>query len=71
MKGMITEFKCSLCDGYMTFYPDKEGGDFKSPGRIQCDNPEPCIQGCHENPFGHGVNAKEAYEISKLKFRKP
>jgi hypothetical protein len=67
---ITTDLKCSLCGGNMTFYPDTEGGDLKSPGRIQCDNPEPCIPGCRENPFGHGANAKEAHEISKQKFRK-
>jgi hypothetical protein len=69
MNGMITEFKCSLCDGYMTFYPDKEGGDFKAPGTVKCDNP--CDPQCKENVFGHGSNAKDAYEISKQKFPKP
>ena len=69
MKGMITDMQCSLCGGYMTFYPDTEGGDFKSPGRIQCDNP--CDPQCHESVKGHGVNAKEAYETSKILYRKP
>ena len=69
MKGMITDMQCSLCGGYMTFYPDTEGGDFKSPGRIQCDNP--CDPQCHESVKGHGLNAKEAYETSKILYRKP
>lgn len=62
-----TEFKCSICGGFMNYYPDKEGGDLKSPGRIQCDNNTTCPTG--ENPFGHSGNAKDAYEISIQKFR--
>lgn len=63
------EFKCPLCDGQMTVYPDAPNIYGKSVGvRVQCDNP--CDPQCHENPYGHGANAKEAYATAKDKFRK-
>ena len=65
---IVTELKCSLCGGILSFYPDKEGGELKHPGMIRCDNP--CDPQCHENPFGHGDNAKEAHSTLCQKFRK-
>lgn len=57
-----------MCNGFMSFYPDKEGGDLKGPGTIKCDNGSLCPS--TEEPYGHGSNAKDAYEVSKQKFRK-
>ncbi len=69
------EFKCPLCGGLMTVYPDEPKGEksgSKSPRvvgvRVQCDNP--CDPQCHENVYGHGGNAKEAYAIAVQKFQK-
>lgn len=56
------EFLCSLCGGLMTVKPDATGVT------VVCLNP--CDPHCHENVYGHGKNAKEAWEVSKEKFRK-
>ena len=56
------EFLCSLCGGVMTVIPTATGV------RVQCNNP--CIPTCHENVFGHGKNAKEAWETACEKYRK-
>jgi hypothetical protein len=56
------EFPCPLCKGPMTVIPDATGI------MVKCFNPEPCIPGCCENPFGHGKNAKDAYDTAKQKF---
>lgn len=34
----------------------------------KCHNP--CDPQCHETVFGHGKNAKDAWETAKEKFRK-
>jgi hypothetical protein len=60
--GMTETFKCSLCGGEMTVRPDGDGGGFT----VICLNP--CDSLCHENVFGHGKTAKEAWEVSKEKF---
>lgn len=56
------DFKCSLCGGIMTVKPDASGVT------VICMNP--CLPTCHENVYGHGKNAKDAWEVSKEKFRK-
>ena len=56
-------YPCPLCDGPMTVTPDATGVT------VTCWNP--CDPLCHENPFGHGKTAKEAYDTAKEKFRKP
>lgn len=58
----IEDFLCSLCGGKMTVKPDATGVT------VICLNP--CDPMCHENVFGHGKNAKDAWEVSKEKFRK-
>jgi hypothetical protein len=35
---------------------------------VTCFNP--CVSTCHENVFGHGKTAKEAWETSKLKYQR-
>ena len=65
---MITEFKCSLCNGLMYFFPDREGGDLKTPGMVICKNA--CDPHCKENVYGHSNSAKDAYIIACQKFRK-
>lgn len=59
---MTNEFPCNLCGGPMTVTPDSTGV------MVKCFNP--CLDTCHENVFGHGKTAKEAWEISKLKYPK-
>ena len=56
-------FLCNYCKGVMTVRPDATGVT------VICLNP--CLETCHENVFGHGKNAREAWEISNEKFRKP
>lgn len=56
------DFPCSLCGGQMTVIPDRTGV------MVKCYNP--CDPGCHENVFGHGRNAREAWEVSTEKYRK-
>jgi hypothetical protein len=57
----------------MTAYPDapieKTGSrDSRVFGvRMQCDNP--CDPQCHENVYGHGGTAKEAYAVACDKFK--
>jgi hypothetical protein len=59
----------------MTAYPDapseKTGSrDARVFGvRLQCDNP--CDSQCHENVYGHGSSATDAYEIACEKFHRP
>lgn len=55
-------YKCPLCDGPMTITKDESGVWAK------CHNP--CDPQCHETVFGHGKNAKDAWETAKEKFRK-
>ena len=62
------ELKCSLCEGPLHVFPDREGDD-KHGVTIICLN-KPCDPKCHENPCGHGENPKEAYEVLKQKYRK-
>ena len=57
-------YPCNLCGGPMTVIPDATGV------MVKCYNPLPCIPGCNENPYGHGKNAKDAWETSKEKFYK-
>lgn len=72
----ITEFKCPLCGGAMTAYPDAPKGE-KSGSRdsrvfgvrLQCDNP--CDPQVHESVYGHGGNEKEAYATACQKYIKP
>ena len=54
-------YPCPLCKGPMTELPDATGV------MVKCFN-EPCDAQCHENPFGHGKNAKDAYDTAKDKF---
>lgn len=61
-----TELPCSLCGGPLTAFPD-DGVNVNKGVTLRCDN-NPCP--CHENPFGHGDNLKEAHEILKQKYRK-
>ena len=68
------EFKCPLCSGLMTVYPDAPLEDTSSKRdvrvfgfRVQCDNP--CDPQCHENVYGHGGTAKEAYATACEKFK--
>ena len=62
------ELQCSLCGGPLSCFPDKEG-DEKNGVTVICFN-KPCDPKCYENPFGHGDNPKEAYEILKQKFKR-
>ena len=55
------EFPCPLCKGPMTVIPDATGV------MVKCYS-EPCDTQCHENPFGHGKTAKDAYDTAKQKF---
>src|ERR1017187_8088562 len=55
-------YPCPLCDGPMTVTPDATGV------MVKCFNP--CDPQCHENPFGHGRTAKDAYDTAKQKFQK-
>lgn len=57
---MTETFKCSLCGGEMTVKPDDTGVT------VICLNP--CDPLCHENVYGHGKTAKEAWEVSKEKY---
>jgi len=57
-------YPCNLCGGPMTVIPDATGV------MVKCFNPLPCIPGCNENPYGHGRNARDAWETSKEKFYK-
>jgi hypothetical protein len=57
------EYPCPLCGLPMTVTPDSTGV------MVMCLN-LPCDPQCHENPFGHGKNAKDAWETAKEKFRK-
>ena len=56
-------FPCPLCEGPMTVIPDATGV------MVKCYN-ELCDPQCHENPFGHGSKAKDAYETACQKYRK-
>ena len=58
------EFLCPLCEGPMIVTPDSEGVT------VICIN-IPCDPQCHENVFGHGRNAQDAYKIAKDKFQAP
>jgi hypothetical protein len=53
-------YLCPLCKGVMTILQTGTGI------KVRCDNP--CLPTCHENVFGHGKNAKEAWQIAKEKF---
>lgn len=55
-------YPCPLCKGPMVVIPDDTGV------MVKCYNPLPCIPGCNENPYGHGKNAKDAWEIAGEKF---
>jgi hypothetical protein len=57
-------YPCPLCQGPMTETPDATGV------MVKCFN-EPCDPQCKENVFGHGKNAKDAYDIAKQKFPTP
>jgi len=63
-----TEYKCTLCDRPLTAYPD-DGVNLNKGVTLHCDGE--CIPTCHESPFGHGQNPKEAYEILKQKYHLP
>ena len=62
-----TNLKCSLCDGPLTAYPD-DGKNVNRGVTVICLNP--CLATCHESPFGHAGNVKEAYDTLCHKFRK-
>ena len=47
-------FPCPLCEGPMSETTDDTGV------MLKCFN-TPCDPMCHENPYGHGKNAKDAY----------
>lgn len=55
-------YPCPLCQGPMTVTITGTGV------MVKCYN-NPCDPQCHENPYGHGRNAKDAYEVAKQKFR--
>ena len=59
-----TTYPCPLCNVAMTITPDATGVMAK------CFS-ETCDPQCKENVFGHGKNAKDAWEVAKQKFRKP
>ena len=65
MTNNTEAFKCSLCGGSMEVRTDADGLGVT----VICLNP--CDPLCHENVFGHGKTAKEAWEISKEKFHAP
>ena len=54
------EFPCPLCKGPMTVTPDTTGVT------VMCLNRNTCPS--TEEPYGHGKNSKDAYEIAKQKF---
>jgi hypothetical protein len=54
-------YPCPLCKGPMTEIPDATGV------MVKCFN-EPCDPQCHENPYGYGINVKEAHKIACQKF---
>ncbi len=60
MKNEIM-YPCPLCENEMTVKPDTTGV------MVICENE--CLPTCHENVFGHGKTAKEAWTVSKEKFR--
>ena len=62
-----TAFKCPLCAGPLTAYPD-DGVNLNGGVTLRCDGP--CDPDCHESPFGHSENPKAAYEILKQKYQK-
>jgi hypothetical protein len=62
-----TEFKCPLCEKLLTAYPD-DGVNLTKGVTLHCDGE--CIPTCHESPFGHSTNPKEAYIILCQKYRK-
>lgn len=64
------ELPCPFCGGRTLCFPDHEGDEKKGVTLI-CLNPTKCIPTCHENPFGHADNPKEAHVIMCEKFRKP
>lgn len=64
--GIPTDFKCSLCDGPLTAYPD-DGVNLNKGVYLRCDGE--CIPTCHESVFGHGDNPKEAYEVLRQKYQ--
>ena len=57
-------YPCPLCKGPMTEIPDATGVI------VKCFN-VPCDPQCNENVYGHGKNAKEAYDVAKQKFIMP
>lgn len=59
----MNTFNCPLCGKPMSEEPDRTGVF------AVCRN-EPCDPLCHENPFGHGKNMKDAWETACQKFRK-
>ena len=63
MNSSTNSYPCPLCGQLMTVTPDATGV------MVKCFN-EPCDPQCHENPFGHGKNAKDAHETACEKFRK-
>ena len=62
-----TELKCSLCGEPLTAYPD-DGVNLNKGVTLRCNGP--CDPDCHESPFGHGDNPKDAYEILKQKYKR-
>lgn len=56
------EYQCPLCNGVMTIKSDASG--------VTAICMSSCVSTCHENVFGHGKNAKDAYETACEKFRK-
>jgi hypothetical protein len=56
-----SDFGCPLCGGGMTVIPDSTGV------LVRCDNP--CVPTLHENVFGHGKNAKDAWETAGEKYK--
>ena len=61
MSAPNAAYLCPLCQGPMTEIPDAEGVT------VKCVN-SPCDPQCHENPYGHGKNSREAYDVAKQKF---
>jgi len=55
-------YPCPLCQKPMTEVFEESGMT------VKCYN-VPCDPQCNENPYGHGKNSKEAYEVAKQRFR--
>ena len=57
-------YLCPMCNQPMTVIQDVDGRGVM----VWCNSP--CDPKCHENPFGHGKNEKDAYAVAREKFGK-